>query len=380
VTIEIYESNLVNNLYKLWNRLCSGSYFPASVKRVDIPKLDGSLRPLGIPTIEDRIAQMVVKQQLEPKLEKIFHPDSYGYRPNKSAIDAVRQAEKRCQDRMWVVDLDIKGFFENIDHSLLLKALDKHNDRKWVTLYVKRWLTASVQHKDGTLEKRTHGTPQGGVISPLLANLFLHYVLDAWLNRERVSIPFERYADDALYHCRHPWEAERLLKALKKRLNECGLEAHPDKTKIVYCKNSNRKEKYPVICFDFLGFQFKPRKSRNKKGQIFTAFSPSMSPKAFKRIKDRIRQRNIINWVTRTPMDIAKALNPSIRGWLNYYGHFGRKDGVYLLSRYLDQVLMLWARKRYKRFNRSYRKSGSFINKLRKQARYLFAHWNMAVG
>lgn len=370
---------LPRNLYKLWNRLSSGSYFPAAVKRVEIPKLDGSLRPLGIPTVEDRIAQMVVKQLLEPRLERVFHPDSYGYRPRKSAIDAVNQARQRCWKRGWVVDLDIKGFFDNIDHSLLLRALDKHNEHAWVRLYIERWLTASVEHKDGRIEERTQGTPQGGVISPLLANVFLHYALDAWMDRMHPSIPFERYADDAVYHCRHQWEAERLLTALKTRLLECGLEAHPEKTRKVYCKDSNRKEDYPSISFDFLGYRFRPRSGINRRGQVFTNFGPSMSPKAFKRIKDRIRQWGVTNWSERTPREIAEALNPSVRGWLNYYGHFGRADGVYRLKNYLDEVLMRWARKKYKRLKRSYRKSRIFVTQLYKQSRYLFAHWNMTM-
>lgn len=380
VTIEQFETDIGNNLYKLWNRLSSGSYFPAAVKRVEIPKADGSLRPLGIPTVEDRIAQMVVKQLLEPELENVFHPDSYGYRPNKSAIDAVRQARQRCRDRMWVVDLDIKNFFDTIDHTLLLKALDKHNECRWVRLYVERWLTAPVRHRNGYQEKRSQGTPQGGVISPLLANLFLHYALDAWMEREQASIPFERYADDVVYHCRHSFEADRLLAALKRRLKECGLEAHPEKTRKVYCKNSNRKDSYPVISFDFLGYRFKPRKARNGKGQRFTIFGPSMSPKAFKRIKDRVRQWDVINWSGRTPLELAEALNPVVLGWLNYYGHFGRADGVYRLKKYLDQTLMRWARKKYKCLNRSYRKSWAFIDKLRKQSDYLFAHWNMKLS
>lgn len=379
VSIEQYESNLGKNLYKLWNRLSSGSYFPAAVKRVDIPKLDGSLRPLGIPTVEDRIAQMVVKQLLEPELERVFHPASYGYRPNKSAIDAVRQARQRCWERPWVVELDIEGFFDNIDHTLLLKAMDKHNDRRWVRLYVERWLTAPVQDRDGCLEERTRGTPQGGVISPLLANLFLHYALDAWMERTHPDIPFERYADDAVYHCRNPREADRLMEALKKRLHECGLRVHPEKTRKVYCKDSNRKDTYPVISFDFLGYRFRPRKGRNRKGQIFTNFGPSMSPKAFKRIKDRIRRWDVINWSSRTPEQLAKMLNPAVSGWLNYYGHFGRADGVYRLGQYLDHVLMRWARKKYKRLRRSYHNSWEFIRRLRQQSRSLFAHWDMAM-
>ena len=380
VTIEQYESDLIKNLYKLWNRLSSGSYFPAAVKRVEIPKLDGSLRPLGIPTVEDRIAQMVVKELLEPALEKVFHSDSYGYRPNKSAIDAVRQTRQRCRDRMWVVEVDIKDFFDTIDHALLLKALDKHNERRWVRLYVERWLRAPVQYRDGHQEERNQGTPQGGVISPLLANLFLHYALDAWMERTHPSIPFERYADDVVYHCRHLWEAERLLTAIKGRLKACGLEAHPEKTRKVYCKNSNRKEDHPVISFDFLGYRFRPRRARNGKGQIFTIFGPSMSPKAFKHIRDRIRQWGVVNWSGRSLQQLAEMLNPAVLGWLNYYGHFGRADGVYRLKKYLDQTLMRWARKKYKRLRRSYRKSWAFISKLQKESRHLFAHWNMKLS
>lgn len=380
VTIAEYESNLGRNLYKLWNRLSSGSYFPASVRRVEIPKRDGRLRPLGIPTVEDRIAQMVVKQQLEPELERVFHPDSYGYRPRKSAIEAVRQARQRCWERPWVVDLDIEGFFDNIDHALLLKAMDKHNDRRWVRLYVERWLSAPVQDRAGCTEARTRGTPQGGVISPLLANLFLHDALDAWMTRSYSGIPFERYADDAVYHCRSSQAADRLLAALKERLQSCGLRAHPEKTRKVYCKDSNRKDTYPVIHFDFLGYRFRPRQARNRKGQIFTNFGPSMSPKAFQRIKERIRQWDVINWSSRTPEQLATMLNPAVSGWLNYYGHFGRADGVYRLRQYLDQVLMRWARKKYKRLGRSYTKSWAFLRRLQRQSRSLFAHWDMVRG
>ena len=335
------------------------------------------MRPLGIPTVEDRIAQMVVKQWLEPKLERIFHPDSYGYRPGRSAIDAVRCAKQRCLDRIWVVDLDIKGFFDNIDHNLLLKALDKHNQEPWVRLYVTRWLTASVQHADGSREVRSQGTPQGGVISPLLANLFLHYALDMWMVREYPKILFERYADDVVFHCRHSREAERFLQMLRSRLKECGLEAHPDKTRIVLCKDSNRKWSYPNISFDFLGYRFQPRKGRNRRGQIFTPFTPSMSPKVLKRIRDKVRQLGVRNWCHLSLEEVAKALNPLISGWLNYYGHFGRTDGVYKLRNYLNEVLVRWARKKFKHLRRRYRKSRVFIYTLCGQHRDLFAHWNV---
>lgn len=380
VTLEQYEANLIRNLYKLWNRMSSGSYFPAPVKRVEIPKADGSMRLLGIPTVEDRVAQMVVKLVLEPRLEHVFHPDSYGYRPGKSAIDALKQTQQRCQDRIWVVDLDIRGFFDNIDHTLMLRALDKHNGHRWIRLYTERWLKAPVQHPDGQLETRTQGTPQGGVISPLLANLFLHYALDVWMQKMYPSVPFERYADDAVYHCRTPAHAEHVLTALKARLKACGLEAHPEKTRKVYCKNSNRKHQHSNISFDFLGYQFRPRQGRNRRGQIYTPFGPSMSPKVFKRIKAQIRAWKIRSWVDKTPQEVADGINPFIRGWLQYYGHFGRADGVYRLAKYLDQILMRWALKKYKRLNRSHRQSWAFINRLRKQAPGLFAHWNMKMS
>lgn len=243
-----FESNLENNLYKLWNRLSSGSYMPPAVLRVEIPKSDGGVRALGIPTIADRVAQMVVKDYLEPKLEKIFHNDSYGYRPKKSAHQALKATRKRCWQYPFVVDLDIKGFFDNIDHELMIKALELHIDTKWEMLYIKRWLVAPVQTKDGIIQ-RDRGTPQGGVISPLLANLFLHYAMDSWMSKNYPTIPFERYADDAVCHCKSQSEAEELQVELSKRMEECKLELHPDKTKIVYCKDDKRRGEYENISF-----------------------------------------------------------------------------------------------------------------------------------
>lgn len=380
VTIEQLEADIGNQLYILWNRLSSGSYFPAPVKRVEIPKADGSLRPLGIPTVVDRVAQMVVKRELEPVLEAIFHTDSYGYRPQRSAIDAVRQARQRCWRYDWVLDLDIQGFFDTLNHGLLLKALDKHNVHRWVRLYVQRWLTAPVEYADGRQERRGSGTPQGGVISPLLANLYLHYALDAWMDRVHSDIPFERYADDVVYHCRSRWQAERLLSSTQQRLTDCGLRAHPDKTRIVYCKDSNRQGQHSHISFDFLGYRFRPRGARNPKGQRFTAFGPSMSVKAFKRIKQSLRDRRVTHWVGMTPEMLAAALNPSISAWLAYYGHFGRADGVYRLRHYLDEMLMRWASNKYKRLKHRQRKSREFIWCLKKQSPHLFVHWTMRRG
>jgi RNA-directed DNA polymerase len=170
-SIQDFEVDLKDNLYKLWNRMASGSYFPPPVRRVEIPKKDGGLRPLGIPTVSDRIAQMVVKMMFEPEVEPYFHPDSYGYRPGKSAIQAVGMVRGRCWRYNWVVDLDIRGFFDNMDHDLLMRAVRKHTDCKWIRLYIERWLKAPVQMGDGSLVNRDKGTPKGGVISPLLVEV-----------------------------------------------------------------------------------------------------------------------------------------------------------------------------------------------------------------
>nr|WP_281357781.1 group II intron reverse transcriptase/maturase [Desulfobacter latus] len=257
-----------DNLYKLWNRMSSGSYFPPPVMRVEIPKGDGRMRPLGIPTVSDRIAQQIVKQQLEPELEKHFHPDSYGYRPEKSALDAVGKARENCWKYDWVLDLDIKGFFDNIDHDLLMKAVRHHTDDKWVLLYIERWLKAPVMMTDHTLFYPKKGTPQGGVISPLLANLFLHYAFDNWMERQCPTIPFERYADDAVCHCKSLAQAEYLFRKLNERMENVGLELHPEKTKIVYCKDTDRQKDYALTSFDFLGYTFRTRKSKNRWGKF----------------------------------------------------------------------------------------------------------------
>ena len=221
-----FEIDFQNNLYKLWNRLSSGSYFPLPVRRVDIPKADGGTRPLGIPTVADRIAQEVVRRKLEPILEPVFHTDSYGYRPGKSAIDAVRQTRQRCWRYDWVLDLDVKGYFDSIDWELLLKAIRYHTDCPCVLLYIERWLKVPVQMEDGSIEVRTSGTPQGGFISPLLANLFLHHAFDTWMARNFPHIPFERYADDAVCHCKSAEEAQTLWSALADRFAACKLVLH----------------------------------------------------------------------------------------------------------------------------------------------------------
>src|ERR1700704_2659358 len=257
-TIEQFEADLQNNLYKLWNRMSSGSYFPPPVRAVSIPKKSGGQRILGVPTVADRVAQMVVKQLIEPDLEPVFLADSYGYRPWKSALDAVGVTRQRCWKYDWVLEFDITGLFDNIDHELLLKAVRKHVTCKWALLYIERWLTAPME-QDGNRSERTRGTPQGGVISPILSNLFLHYTFDLWMKRTHPDLPWCRYADDGLVHCRTEQEAEAVKADLQARLAESPLELHPIKTKIVYCRDSKRRGAYPNVTFDFLGYCFRPR-------------------------------------------------------------------------------------------------------------------------
>jgi RNA-directed DNA polymerase len=317
-----FAEDLEDNLYKLWNRLASGSYLPPPVRRVEIPKAGGGVRPLGIPTVADRIAQTVLKHALEPELERYFHPDSYGYRPDKSAHQAIGAARQRCWQCDWVVDLDIKGFFDTIDHDRLMRAVRHHTTEPWVLLYTERWLKAPVQRPDGTLQERDRGTPQGGVASPLLANLFLHYVFDAWMQRHYPHIPFERSADDGLCHCRTLEEAEDLKVALERRFAECRLELHPEKTKIVYCKDDDRRLEYPCTSFDFLGYTFRPRRSKNRWGNYFINFSPAISNRAAKAIRHEIRRWKLPLRSDKDLEDLARMFNTVIRGWINYYGAF----------------------------------------------------------
>lgn len=304
-TLTGFDENVTDNLYKLWNRMASGSYMPQAVRRVDIPKADGGVRPLGIPAVSDRIAQMVVKQILEPVLEPLFHADSYGYRPGKSAHQAIAQARKRCWKFDWVVEVDIKGFFDNIDHDLLLKAVRHHTQERWVVMYIERWLKAPVQMPDGVMLARDRGTPQGGVISPLLSNLFLHYAFDMWMQRQFPDVPFERYADDVVCHCHSRWQADALIRELRQRLAQCGLELHPQKTRIVYCKDADRRGDYPDTSFDFLGYTFRPRLSMNRWGKTFVNFSPAMSARAGKAIRQEVRSWGLQNRSDKSLNDLA---------------------------------------------------------------------------
>jgi group II intron reverse transcriptase/maturase len=375
-SIERFEEDLANNLYKLWNRLSSGSYFPPPVKRVEIKKRGGGSRPLGIPTVSDRIAQSVVKAYLEPELEKHFHPDSYGYRLGKSALDAVGVARKRCWRYNWVFNLDVQAFFDTISHDLLMRAVRKHTDCRWVLLYIERWLKAPVQLPDGTLEPREKGSPQGSVVSPLLANLFLHYAFDRWMSVHYPFIPFERYADDILCHCRSERQARELWTVLEQRFAECGLRLHPDKTTIVYCKDDDRRGHYPNEKVDFLGYTFRPRRSKNRWGKYFVNFSPGISKAAAKAIRQTIRSWRLDCRIDKKVDDLARMFNPVIQGWINYYGRY-YKSALYPTLRYLDRRLAGWAMAKYKRLRRHRRRSEHWIRRVACQSPKLFAHWRL---
>ncbi|EEQ1693756.1 group II intron reverse transcriptase/maturase [Escherichia coli] len=376
-TIEMFEENLSGNLYKLWNRMASGSYMPPPVRRVEIPKATGGTRPLGIPTVADRIAQMVVKDVLEPILEPHFHNDSYGYRPHKSAHDALRAARQRCWRSNWVLDVDIKGFFDNIDHDLLMKAVCKHTRCKWTELYIRRWLTAPVQMPDGTLHARDRGTPQGGVISPLLANLFLHYAFDLWMTRQYPDRPFERYADDIVIHCNSQAQAIALRNKLEHRLAECKLELSQSKTKIVYCKDGKRRGNYPDISFDFLGYTFRPRKARAKDGVKFLSFMPAISGKASKMIRQTIRGWKWQQRTTLTAEEVARRINPILRGWITYYGCFYR-SALYPVLAHVDLHFAKWLADKYKRLRGSRKRAFLLLRHIRRKRPGLFVHWCMA--
>jgi RNA-directed DNA polymerase len=375
-SIEEFEGDLKNNLYKLWNRMSSGSYFPPPVLRVEIPKADGRMRPLGIPTVTDRIAQMMVKRYLEPKLEKHFHSDSYGYRPRKSAIDAVGVARRRCWEYDWVLDLDIKGFFDNIDHDLLMRAVQKHTACRWVLLYIQRWLKAPVRLPDGSLETHGKGTPQGSVISPLLANLFLHYAFDLWMRRENPSVPFERYADDIICHCKSEAQARALLDAVSKRMTECKLELNKVKTKITYCKDGRRKGEYPNVKFDFLGYSFQPRSVKGPTGNLFVGFTPAVSDKAAKAMRDVMRGWQIHLHSDKNLEDLSRMYNPIIRGWVNYYSRYHRSK-LHQTFNPLNLMLTKWAMRKYKRFKGHQRRASRWLLMIRKREPFLFAHWQM---
>jgi RNA-directed DNA polymerase len=374
-TISKVEDQLSGELYKLWNRMASGSYHPQPIKAVSIPKWDGSERWLGVPTVIDRIAQQVIKDVLEPKLEKVFHPDNYGYRPNKSTHQAIVKCSKRCWERAWVVDLDIKGFFDNLDHDLLIKALEWHTDQKWLIMYVERWLKAPVKHPDKKeLVQRIKGTPQGGVISPLLANLFLHYAFDMWMDKQFPEVTFERYADDVIIHCMSKAEAEKVLEAVKIRMEECKLEVHPLKTKVAYCKQSYRMDKYPLVVFDFLGFTFQPRKVKQSNGSFRLGYGPAISNRAKKHINQTFKKLKVHRWTAREVEQIASELAPKLQGWINYFGKY-RIWAMYPVFRSLNDRLVKWLMNKYKRYRGRINLARNKLKQMAQEYPNLFVHW-----
>jgi RNA-directed DNA polymerase len=376
LTMEEYGQDKSRQLYKVWNRMASGSYFPPAVRRAEIPKADGKKRKLGIPTISDRVAQTVVKNYLEPLLEPHFHKNSFGYRPDRNAHQAVQQAAEQSWKKAWVLDLDIEGFFDNLDHGLVMRALQKHTSEKWVLMYVERWLKAPIEHEDGKLEYPEKGSPQGGVVSPLLSNLYLHYAFDKWMDIHYGGVVFERYADDIVVHCESKQEAENLQIAIAERLKECGLRLHPDKTKIVYCKTSNRGEEHDHVSYDFLGFTFKPKAAKNlKTGKLFTGYGPAkIGGKSTKKILDTIRSKYLHRRVTAELPHLSRELEAHVRGWINYFGKINMRS-LQTVMRYLNGRLVEWAVKRYKRFHRSTWQARQWLREVCRDYPNLFVHW-----
>ncbi|MCY6355885.1 group II intron reverse transcriptase/maturase [Clostridium sp. ZS2-4] len=376
-SIEDFEKQLNKNLYKIWNRMSSGSYFPKPVKAVAIPKKNGGTRILGIPTVEDRIAQMVVKLYFEPEVEPMFYTDSYGYRPNKSAIQALDVTRTRCWRKDWVLEFDIKGLFDNIKHDILMEMVNKHTKKEWIILYIQRWLTAPFQMENGELVLRNSGTPQGGVISPVLANLFLHYVFDDFMTKEFRTIPWARYADDGIAHCVSLKQAKYLQRRLQERFEEYRLQLNLDKTKIVYCKDDDRKGTYQNISFDFLGYTFKPRGAKNKYGKYFTSFLPAIADKAKKSIRKEVRSWRLQLRVDKDLWDISNMFNKKIQGWINYYTHFYKSE-MYAVLRYINNALVKWVRRKYKK-RKHRRRAEYWLGGIARRDISLFAHWKMGI-
>ncbi len=374
VSITKFEENLKDNLYKLRNRMSSGSYFPEPVKAVAIPKDTGEgQRILGVPSVFDRIGQTAASMYLEPLVEPKFHEDSYGYRPNKSALDAVDTARKRCWRYDWTIDLDISGFFDNLDHELVLQAIKKYTNCKWVILYVERWMKAPIQQADGTREVRNKGVPQGGSVSPIISNIFMHHAIDMWMRQNYPTIPFERYVDDAIVHCKTKRQADFMRVKIEERLAEYKLKLHPEKTRIVYCKNSNRKNTFPIQSFDFLGYTFRPRGAKSKIGEYFVGFLPAISNKAKKKITQTIRSWKIHRFTGKKLEEISKEVNPIVRGWCQYYGRFYQTE-MYKLLNNVERHLEKWVSKKYLIGKRLARK---LLGKMRTENPNTFYHWRL---
>lgn len=380
VSLEAFEADLKNNLYKVWNRMASGSYFPPPVKAVEIPKAHGrGTRTLGVPTVADRVAQTVVAARIELAAEPVFHPGSFGYRPGRGALDAVGTCRERCWRYDWVIDLDIASFFDSVPWDLIVRAVQAHCDLPWVILYVKRWLAAPVMMPDGTVAGRDRGTPQGSAVSPVLVNLFMHYAFDRWLAERFPGCPFERYADDAVVHCRTLQQAREVLAALSARMEQAGLRLHPDKTTIVYCRDDNRRQPWDgPEKFTFLGYDFRARSQRNKHGRLFTGFAPAISDDARAAKGDIARSWKLARKTTLTLAGLRAWINPVIRGWMNYYGRFNRSQLYPLLAR-VNHYIQQWLRKKYKRL-RNLKALRAAWKRITGQYPGTFAHWQWVTG
>jgi len=380
-SIEMFNENLSGNLYKIWNRMTSGSYFPPPVRTVFIPKKQGGERPLGIPTVSDRIVRLrrIVKDYLEPVMEAVFHNSSFGYRPGRSAHDALAQCHENCVSKAWVLDVDIKGFFDNISHNIMLQLLQQHTREKWVLMYVERWLKAGVEQKDGSITARIKGTPQGGVASPLLANTYLHHAFDMWMDEENPQCPFERYADDIVVHCGSKEEAEQMLNKLRTRMEQYELTLHPEKTRIVYCKNYQRNENNDNESFTFLSYSFQPRARRDKFGRkkTFFVFSGAISNAAKTSIREAIRGVMKPRWSQQTLEWFAEKLNPKIRGWINYYTRFNRHEALEVFS-YLNELIRKWLKNKYKL--RSCKSVYVKYKTIQQENAELFYHWKLGIN
>jgi len=377
VSIKDYGQSLGNNLYKLWNRMSSGSYFPQPVKLVEIPKKNGGKRPLGIPTVDDRIAQSAVVLCINERLDKEFHQDSYAYRPGRNAHDALSTARQRCWKYNWVLDMDISKFFDTIDHDLLMLAVKRHVTEKWILLYIERWLKVPYETVHGERIERNMGVPQGSVIGPVLANLFMHYVFDKWMQIYYPHIPFERYADDTICHCRTKEDAEKMKVVIMERLSSCKLSLNEEKTRIVYCKDNSRREEHEIISFDFLGYTFRPRKSKNSKtGDIFTNFLPSVSQKSKNHIHETIRSWQL--YKKKDFIEIDTQMEASVRGWLNYYGKFYPSNLKSTLQA-LNHAIVRWAVRKYKRFKGSFRRTWQWLIRRYQMNPKLFFHWRRGI-
>ena len=377
IDLKSYEQDLKNNLYKLWNRMSSGSYYPKAVRGVEIPKKDGRKRLLGIPTIEDRVAQMVVRMEFEPLVEPIFYEDSYGYRPNKSALDAVGATRERCWKMPWVLEIDIVGLFDHIDHELTMQVVRKHTDCKWVILYIERFLKAPMVMPDGRVQERTTGTPQGGVISAVLSNLYMHYAFDRWMKGTQAGNPWERYADDAVIHCRSKGEAEKLRSQLEKRMADCKLELHPEKTRIVYCKSDQNRGSHENESFDFLGYTFRIRYVKNRKGEYFQGFNPAASKGAGNKFRERIREIRRQNKAADLK-ELAKKINPVIRGWSNYFSKYTAREARQVLDE-VNLALVQWVQRKYKDVGKNRGRAFRWLARIAEWDPKLFYHWEMGI-